>query len=90
MFSLVDYALWYRPIYLFAASTLLVVFYLFDSSLNDNISGSWTIVDGLLGDILNAVIFFVFNLWFYALLQNTYNFGVFIRWGLVIYLEILV
>lgn len=43
---------------LFAASTL-VVFHLFDSSLKENTSGSWTILGRLLSDVLNAVIIFV-------------------------------
>lgn len=65
---------------LFAAPTLLVVFHLFDSSLNENSSYSCTVV-GRLSDVLNAVIIFGFNLWFYTLLQNTHNLG--IRWGLL-------
>lgn len=91
MFSLVYYTLWYRAIYLFAASTFfLVVFHLFDSSLTENTAGSWIVVGRLLHSVLNALIIFAFNWWFCALLQNTHNFGVCIRWELIIYLEILV
>lgn len=91
MFSLVYCTLWYRAIYLFAASTFfLVVFHLFDSSFTENTSGSWTVLGRLLCNILNTLIIFAFNWWFYALLQNTHNFGMCIRSELIMYLEILV
>lgn len=80
MFSLVYYTLWYSAIYLFAASAFFpIVFHLYESSLTENTSGSWTAVGKLLYNVLNALIIFAFNWWFYALLQNTYHFGVCIK-----------